>query len=425
MDNRSVWNVNMENSSVWNVSISTNMSSNVSAGSARPPPKGAFDDCENESMVERFITNTVVEMPIASLGILGNIVSFIVLCRQKQKLTTTILLQCLAIMDTLILISTILLRSLRYMHICVGGLDPYYSNYHHIFRWLYPVVYFFRQAQTWLITLLTIDRWIAVCRPLHAQRLCTLSNAYKQMTFVLLLAFIVTIPRFFEVKLDDTNNFGFTLTTFSKNKTYTIVYKIVLFFIMMYLIPMVTLIVLNTQLILTLRRATIYRAQMQSRTGAMARGGVANMRGATSTTSHRSITIIVCVVVIVCIISNLFAMASHLLWSLAETFDHLDMLEKNRRHTARGSNILITISSAINFFIYCLCSRNFRSVLLRTFLCSRHCAIRSLRNRNKRNNTLTSNMSHTSLTYMPVNGRAGAKQCIVSIEKNTATSCRL
>jgi len=35
------------------------------------------------------------------------------------------------------------------------------------------------------------------------------------------------------------------------------------------------------------------------------------------------------------------------------------------------SNILVTLNSSVNFFIYCICSRDFRSVLYRMFYCGR------------------------------------------------------
>ena len=55
-------------------------------------------------------------MPLAILGIIGNILACIVLCRQRPRFSTTVLLQGLAITDTFILLCTILLRSLRYIY---------------------------------------------------------------------------------------------------------------------------------------------------------------------------------------------------------------------------------------------------------------------------------------------------------------------
>lgn len=42
-------------------------------------------------------------------------------------------------------------------------------------------------------------------------------------------------------------------------------------------------------------------------------------------------------------------------------------LESTRRYLAQISNVLVTFNSAINFLIYCVFSRNFRTVLIRRF----------------------------------------------------------
>ncbi len=55
-------------------------------------------------------------MPLAVLGIIGNCLAFCVLCQQKPRLSTTVLLQGLAVTDTFVLLCTILLRSFRYIY---------------------------------------------------------------------------------------------------------------------------------------------------------------------------------------------------------------------------------------------------------------------------------------------------------------------
>ena len=353
-----------------------NLTSNTTAVSRIPAT------CDGD-MVSRFIMSVIIELPIASIGILGNIMSFIVLCKQKHQLTTTKQLQGLAVVDTSVLLCVILLNSLRLLHVCVGGLHMYFSVYHYIFRWLYPTMYVLRQAQTWFITMLTMDRWTAVCQPLKAHKLRSLTMAYKQMVMIVILSLLVTTPRFLEIQIDHSSKFGFSLTAFSTNRMYTVIYKIVLFFLVMYLVPMVILIILNTQLIRTLRVAVVQRSEMQSWTDGQHRN------------SHRSVTIIVCAVVIICILSNTVAMIAHTLYSLAECFQSLAFLETWRRHVARVSNVLVTISSAINFFIYCLCSQNFRNVLLRTF---RWRNVTHSFTGHGRHGTLNSNTGSTRLT---------------------------
>jgi len=44
-------------------------------------------------------------------------------------------------------------------------------------------------------------------------------------------------------------------------------------------------------------------------------------------------------------------------------------VELSRRYISQLSNLLITLNSASNFVVYCLCSRNFRAVLSRRLRC--------------------------------------------------------
>jgi len=94
--------------------------------------------------------------------------------------------------------------------------------------------------------------------------------------------------------------------------------------------------------------------------------------------STRRVTLIVVVVVLLCIVCHLVAMVAQVLWSLEVAFN--DSMSKStfaslvvcRRHFARASNVLVTFNSAVNFIIYCMCSRSFRAVLAnRCFCCCR------------------------------------------------------
>ncbi len=307
----------------------------------------------------RFICEVVLSLPIAILGIIGNLLAFVVYCNHKHKLTTTVLLQALAICDTLVLISSILLRCLRYV-----GWAAYQEIYHYVFLALFPMVYFFRLADTWLTVLLTIDRFIAVCYPLHAQRLCTMRRTYILIAVLLLCTFAFSLPRFFEYTIHESTDFKITPLVFDKN--YVFSYRIALFFLAAYLTPMLLLIVLNTRLVCTLRRANAYRAVAMQHISNANKREMLEMGNKIS----RSITTIVVTVVVVCILCNVVAMAVHVIYSLQICFrEELTYLEPIRRYLANVSNLMITINCGSNFIIYCMCSRNFRAVLKRTFQC--------------------------------------------------------
>ena len=309
----------------------------------------------------RFVCEVCLSLPIAVIGICGNILAFVVLCRQKHRVTTNVFLQALAVADTLVLISAILLRSMRYV-----GWDAFSNIYHHIFIVLYPCVYFFRLADTWLTVMLTIDRYIAVCHPLQAQRLCTLRRTYINIAIIALTTLAFSLPRFFEYELSNSEEHlaGSRHTVLILSQTYTLLYRISLFFLAMYLCPMVLLIVLNIRLLCTLRRAYRHRHSMISRSSM--HSGKSN--NPSTSTASRGITIIVVTVVISCVICNVGATTAHLLWAVGECYRPLrQYLEIYRRFVANISNVLITFNCAINFVIYCMFSQKFRDGLKQTF----------------------------------------------------------
>ncbi|KAK2147331.1 hypothetical protein NP493_3477g00004, partial [Ridgeia piscesae] len=56
-------------------------------------------------------------------------------------------------------------------------------------------------AQTsavWLVVILTADRYIAICRPLHACQYSTRSRARRAVVLVWLMSVLYNLPRFFE-----------------------------------------------------------------------------------------------------------------------------------------------------------------------------------------------------------------------------------
>ena len=344
----------------------------------------------------RFICEVGISFPIAVFGICGNILAFVVLCRQKQRLTTSVLLQALAVADTLVLISAILLRSMRYV-----GWDAFDNVYDYIFVILYPCVYFFRLADTWLIVILTIDRYIAVCHPLQAQHVCTLRRTYFNICVITLVTLVFSLPRFFEYRMTDreVSAAGFVSMDLTRSMTYTLLYRISLFFLAMYLVPMMLLIVLNIRLLCTLRRAYRHRHAM------ICSGGIHSGKHGNPTTdgTSRGVTIIVVTVVLLCVSCNVVAMTAHVLWALGECLEHLrKYLEIYRRFIANISNVLVTINCAINFIIYCMFSRKFRDGFQQTCQCHilRHMAS-GCRSDHHGNSSGAANTSYTSLGRMP------------------------
>ena len=325
---------------------------NISTSNITESDSGA-SSTEAPSMLIRFILETGISMPLSCLGLIGNALAFMVLLRQRPRITTSIHLMALAVADSWVLISTILLRSIRYIYYHMGYFKSYLDIYHYVFLALYPSLYFIRLVCTWLVVLLTVDRYIAVCHPLKAQSSCTVNKARRNILILFVAAALFSLPRYFEHRLDYTSKFKFHSTDLLKFKLYTVIYRVFVYLLVMYLFPMCILVVLNAKLLSALRKAEKQRNEISGTPLKHSQG--------------RSITAIVVIVVTLCIASNTVALSSHLLWSLQLCFESMSSsVDLPRRYISLVSNVLVTFNSAINFVIYVFFSRSFRSILVQT-----------------------------------------------------------
>ena len=304
---------------------------------------------DQESWRLRFAFSVVLSLPVEILGILGNLLALIVLFKQKPTTTTTVLLQCLAVADIFVLVFSMMFRSLRTLHECFIPRGPYWTHFQVMMQYVFPFVYIARLCSTWLTVLLTVDRYIAVCKPLHAQRLCTLSRVAKELLVLVLFAVGYNIVRFFEI------DYRMKPTSLARNARYTIFYKMISFGLVYYVIPICLLATLNILLVRSLRKAEESRDQLRAPTK-------------DSAVMKRDITIVVAAVVFIFLACNIPAMMSHIFYSIETAYKSTKgQLEPVRRHFARVSNFLIILNSAVNFVIYCLFSRNFRKTFQRLF----------------------------------------------------------
>jgi predicted PurR-regulated permease PerM len=177
-----------------------------------------------------------------------------------------------------------------------------------------------------------------------------------QIVIIWLVSLVYSLPRYFEYEIRN----GSTEVTdlVRKNKLYTVLYRIVCHFILMYFIPMVLIIVLNLRLLYALKKSHRVRKRLSKR----------NSGQSARHKEQQSVTIVVVSVAVVFFSCNLLAMTSQIIWSLQECFhDVMSHLENYRRYMAHVSNVMVTLNSATNFLIYCSVSKTFRKNFTQLF----------------------------------------------------------
>jgi len=113
----------------------------------------------------------------------------------------------------------------------------------------------------------------------------------------------------------DNNHVGFVSTDLLDSYMYNIVYRISLFILVQYVLPMMALVYLNARVIVALRRSDTYRSSAARRHPPPPPPSVTSHPPdvvTSSSQSTRSITVVVAVIVTICIVVHVVALTAHL-----------------------------------------------------------------------------------------------------------------
>jgi hypothetical protein len=143
-------------------------------------------------------------------------------------------------------------------------------------------------------------------------------------------------------------------------RVYQIVYVNTLYFIVMFFVPLTALVILNAQLIHELRLARRRREELLGgarRRASSLKGGIGG-----GASSEEDITLTLIVVVVVFVVCQTPALVTQTLISVLSPKDKT--CPRAFFYYERLSDLFVVINSAVNFVIYCFCSRHFRCVLV-------------------------------------------------------------
>ena len=302
----------------------------------------------------RIVVNVFVVGILCLVGFVGNALSIAVLRKDRDKKNTTNwLLQTLAVADTLYLCASVFIQTLN----TIRADTNWWPDLQRAFPYLEPYIWPFASiAQTitvWLVMLVTVDRYIAICLPLRTN-IRTLQRTKLAVAIVILAAILYNVPRFLEreivTKFNECTNSTDTKTEqtqFRKSRVYFLVYKTIMYFIFRAIGPLLALIILNLRLVKALREVRKKHRDM------------------TKSTKHReNITLMLVVVVTVFILCELPDLIVRVVFSLLVFLFEPGSYDLYKlRYFNVTSNALLTLNSGINFLIYCLIGNKFRNIL--------------------------------------------------------------
>lgn len=284
---------------------------------------------------------------IGLMGIFGNIASIRVLSHKQMRSSVNFILIALASSDLVVIITSILIFGWTTVYPYNGHLKDYFFVYFpRMCLVLFPLAIIAQTISIFMTFLISLERFIAVCHPLKARSYCTQAHTKFSIFAIVLFAVIYNAPKFFEMTLvelpdDDYGTvYRVSASWLRRNATYIAVYIHWMYFIIMNFIPLVGITFFNVM---------IYRqVQIVNRS---------RMKLTSKELQDIKLTTMLFCVVIVFLSCNFLAVLTNIL----ETYHiHNDRLTKI-------SNFAVTLNSSVNFIIYVVLVRKFRTIFIRQF----------------------------------------------------------
>jgi hypothetical protein len=312
------------------------------------------DSCLNDEdeylQLYRFITNGLLLNIIGVLGILGNIISMIILSRPQMRSSINYLLIGLARIDTVLIVTSILLFGLPGIYPYSGLLFTYYYVvYPHIAPVVFPLAMVVQTASVYLTLTVSLERFVAVCHPLRARSLCTYGRARMYFIGIIIFSATYNLPKLWESTIKEewypeknVTVYCPRASTFRENELYIRIYIHWLYLIFLYLLPFMGLAFLNAAIYRQVRKANKERqrlSRLQKREIGLA-------------------TMLMCVVAVF-FVCNLLPLVINIIDTYWPSL--------NLSRLVNTSNLLVTINSSVNFIIYVIFGEKFKRLFLVLF----------------------------------------------------------
>ena len=227
---------------------SSNTSFNVSSNATSTHPCGTL----------YYIIYGPLSCTVYAFGLIGNSLSFAVLHKYTSGNVGTYLLKALAVTDNIFLAVTLI----------SARIEPFVPE-----KMLYVIVALLNASLSWtvwMIVLVAGNRYIAVCRPMMASRLCTISKVRLEILIMAAAVCVFNMPHLIDYCIMDNETIIFeNMPTHEKvaceGMFYYIIYANALHCIFVFILPLALIIFFNVHLMRSLKVAQRSRKAMSSR----------------------------------------------------------------------------------------------------------------------------------------------------------------
>ncbi|KAK2140317.1 hypothetical protein LSH36_1394g00005 [Paralvinella palmiformis] len=320
-----------------------------------------------------------------ALGLVGNLLSVLVFSSKDMRVVSSnVYLLVLAISDTLYLASVFLSKNLTYIR-CMFFRNTdidIYNQSTFFCKSLQYVQDFFSNYSTCVILAFTIERYVAVYRPIKFKDMYTVGRA-RVTCLVLFLVIAVYIAPYHVMYMYRYERFNVCTVLISEEKKFTILFGIEA--LLFRIIPVFVITVLNVFIILRVSHVTKMSRRRRSMASSARNGSrAAGSRKKTTSRSRKDerslqLTLMLILVSTTYVLTYLPVLVHFIIWKLQRS--QLVTVDQDAMLIARNYTCALYIAGfAINFFLYTMSGRVFREQLQVVLCTGRSTKVRGVRN---------------------------------------------
>ena len=285
------------------------------------------------------------------IGLLGNIMSLVVLRRDSMRKETLLMLQALAVADGCYVIVAILRYPVQYFI----PRDVYVS----MDIVVYPLIKSFQTIAIWMMVGVTIDRFVYVCWPLRARAFFTPTRRKLLACCIFIGGFLYNLPRCFESciwRMHDTcSNFTHTEMIYRaefNSDAYLFTYIYGMYLVFLYIAPLVGLAYMNSCLVKAIQQSRRFQRQSSS--------------ASERVQSDNNATLVLIIIVLIFIVCETPELLLRVFILIDRVFGRELIFHEGVLRLIVVSECLMVLNSSVNFFIYVVFGKRFRFIMKET-----------------------------------------------------------
>ncbi|CAO4380198.1 Protein CBR-FRPR-18 [Caenorhabditis briggsae] len=287
---------------------------------------------------------------IVLVGIFGNTLSFILFSRPHMRSSSVNVLLCaLSFFDFSLLTLSIPIFVIPNLDLWAD--DRSLSTYMaYILKMIYPINLMMQTCSVYIMVMITLERWVAVCRPLQVRVWCTPRKSRNAILVIIVSAFLYNFVRFFEYRFVATETgaiYEKWLRDPGTHRWYYVGYYTIMYIVTHFLVPFSVMAFANGHVIVAMCKLSQTR-QMLTR----------------QQQREQSTTVMLLIVTFVFAICNTLPFLLNVSESIFPTLFQDESTRGLAYWLNDLSNLLVVLNSGTTFIIYFTFSEKYRQTLI-------------------------------------------------------------